>query len=286
MPPAQNQTTESRIADSVQLIDRASSLFVSPTIERPDGSALVLASERLTEIEIPALNPVLRDHVVQAEELVENASFIAYLVAYASKTAFCRASLSQNRIDAVLDYHGRARTSDTDAAVPGRCTHTATLLCPFDVDYAKWRPILLGEKMLLQRDFIEFLQDMIHTVHAPPAAELLEVAEDLAIDRVVRFRSASNDRNGNVKFTYDEQDEGGGPHNGEYKLPEHVQLILPIFQGGNPQVLEPRLRYRMKDGILMLGLKLAGIETKEREAFRSIAEKVRADTKIDVYYTA
>jgi hypothetical protein len=273
-------------AAAVQIIDKARELFVSDPIARPDGSAVVLASEGLKLHELPALNPALAEFVKQTEEIVEPISFIDYLIQFASKTAICRASLGKHRIDAVLDYHGRAREGERDPAVPGRSAHVATLLCPFDVDYAKWRPLLTGDQVLPQKKFVEFLQDMIHTIRHPAASDLIEIAQDLSIDRIVRFRSAVNDRSGNVRFTFDEQDEGGGPHNGEFTLPEHVDLVLPIFQGGDTYELQPRLRYRMEGGNLVLGLKLPGIETKEREAFRKIGETVREKTKVPVFYVA
>jgi uncharacterized protein YfdQ (DUF2303 family) len=285
-PKRPGQRPEDETAAAVQIIDKARDLFVSDVLSRGDGTQFVLASDGLKLHELPALNPTLPQFVKQAEEIVEPESFIHYLRQYGSTRTICRASLGRNKIDAVLDYHGRSRQGAADDAVPGRSVHVATLLCPFDVDYAKWRPLLTGDSVLPQKQFIQFLQDLIYTVHAPPAADLIELTEDLSIDRVVRFRSATNDRNGNVRFTYDEQDEGGAPHNGEFKLPESIEIIVPIFQGGNPQRLNPRLRYRMKDGQLLLGLKLAGLETTEREAFRAIGENVRTDTSFDVFYVA
>ena len=61
---------------------------------------------------------------------------------------------------------------------------------------------------------------------------------------------------------------------------------MPIFQGAQPSALTTRLRYRLQDGKLFLGLVLNGIETKEREAFRAIGEKVREEAALAVFYVA
>src|SRR5690606_34915997 len=161
-----------------------------------------------------------------------------------------------NRIEAVLDYHHRAREAPGaagDYATPGRCRHVVTLLCPFDVDYAKWRPLLAG-KFLGQQEFVEFLKDMVHTIHQPAAADLLDIAQDHAFDLVVRYRSATSDRSGKITILYEEQAGGGARNNGDIPLPEHVEIVVPIFQGGAETRITAELRYRLKDGLLLLGL--------------------------------
>lgn len=254
-----------------------------PPRENPDGSITHFMAEGLRAHTVPALNPRLPDFVRQAETVVEPASFIDYVTQFKSSTAICRASLGHNRIEAVLDYHGRARETG-DGAVPGRAAHSVTLLCPFDVDYAKWRGVL--GRFLPQEKMIAFIEEMIHTVAAPPAADLLEAMADIQIERLVRFKSARNDRNGNIRFTYEEQDDGGTTRNGEFSLPEHVEIVVPIFQGGNPQRLTAKLRHRMDKGDLVLSLAVPGLENIEREAFRAIGEDVRSKTATPVFYVA
>lgn len=250
----------------------------------PDGSITHFIAEAMKTVTVPALNPVLPDSVHQTEVFIEPDSFIQYLQQYASSQAICRASLGGNKIEGVLDYHGRAR-ENAEKAVPSRCAHTATLNCPFDVDYQKWRPLLEG-KFMKQKDFIEFMQEMIHTVHQPAAADLLDIAGDVSIDRVLRFRSARNDRSGNVSFVFDEQDGEGGAQGGEVKLPEFVEIVAPIFQGGIDMRITARLRYRLDNGALLLGVHWPGMDKHEREAFRTIGERVGKEAAVAVFYVA
>lgn len=266
-------------ADLQALIDLGRTTAVNGPIDLPDGSVGYILGEGMHVEKIDALNPKLKEYVTQAKTFVEPKSFIDYLIQFKSPTAICDASLGQNKIVAVLDYHGRGRET-TDAAVPGRAAHVVTLNCPWDVDYEKWRGIF--GRFIEQKPMIEFIEDMIHTIGSPPAADLIEAMGNVEIERVVKFRSAHNDRNGNIRFTYDEQDGGTG----EFSLPDHVDIVVPIFQGGNPVQLTAKLRHRMKDGTLVLGFAVPGIQNKEREAFRSIGEGVRTDTNTPVFYTA
>lgn len=256
---------------------------VREPITNPDGSVTYFVAEGMKAVTVQALSPALPDFVTQTETMIEPKSFIDYLIQFKSPTAVCRASLGQNSIVAVLDYHGRARTGEALGAVPGRGKHMVTLHCPFDADYAKWR-VRFG-KLLDQKSVIEFIEEMIHTIGAPPAAELLEALGDIEIERVVKFKSARNDKNGNISFGYEEKD-GETSRSGQYSLPDHIVIVVPIFQGGNPIQLTAKLRFRMKDGDLTLGFAVPGIENIEREAFRSIGESVRAETDTPVFYIA
>lgn len=269
-------------AEVAALLRMAEARAVHGPIPLPDGGLGYVIPEGMALTRIAPLEPALPDHVRQEETFIEPASFIDYLVRFRSAEAICRASLSGRRIVAVLDYHGQAR-AEQPHAVPGRAQHVATLQCPFDVDYDKWR----GKfgKFLEQKEMLEFLEDMIHTIAAPPAADLLEAMGDIEIERVVKFKSYRNDKNGNVSIGYEEKD-GDRTRSGEFSLPDHVDIVVPIFQGGPSVLLTAKLRLRMKDGDLGLGFSVPGIEVKEREAFRAIGEDVRNRTAVPVFYAA
>lgn len=262
--------------------DRGLAFSVAEQMTKPDGTIVVFSGKDMKTTEFPPLNRPLPAYVTLAEVVVEPASFIDYITNYKSVSAICRASLGQNRITALLDYHGRAREGTADAATPNHLAHSVTLLCPYDVDYAKWRDTF-GKK-LDQRELGEFITEMLYTIGSPPAADLLEAIADLKVDRKVSFKSARNDRNGNVQFTYDETDDDSV--HGQVTLPEGIQVVVPIFQGGNPQAFDVRLRYRLDKGAIVFILDLPGRDKAERDAFRSIGEKVRTDTNTPVFYVA
>lgn len=259
--------------------------FVSDILVLADGTEMVLHARGLEAVTVPALNPALPDFVRQDEVMVEPKSFSAYITAFKSPTAICRASLSRNNIVAVLDYHGRAGSGEGNAAVPGRSAHVVTLNCPFDLDYARWRPVFAGKQTFNQEELARFLEDMIHTIGAPPAGDLLEAIADLEIVRHVHFKSARNDRNGNVTIAYQELDDENVPgRDGKLTLPDHVDVVVPIFQGGNPVLLTAKLRHRMDKGVVAFSLIVPSIDVKEREAFRAIGDGVAETTGTPVFY--
>jgi Uncharacterized conserved protein (DUF2303) len=268
-------------------LDALGDKFVSAPIILADGRTILLHSATLRLHEIAALNPVLPDHVIGSEVVIEEDSFIAYVLQFASSTAVCKASLAKNQIEAVLDYHGRAREGGeavNDGAVPQRLAHKATLQCPYDLDYAKWKAVF--GKPLEPKTLAYFVEDMIHTIGTPPAADLLEAVNDFKLERVVRFKTARSDRSGTISFGYEETDvEGGGEHDGTIKLPQEIEIIVPIFQGGNPIQLKAKLRYVMDKGKLSFILAVAQLDKIERDTFRNIGERVARETKLPVFYT-
>ena len=73
---------------------------------------------------------------------------------------------------------------------------------------------------------------------------------------------------------------------GKLELPDHVEVVVPIFQGGNPVQLTAKLRHRMDKGVVAFSLIVPSIDVKEREAFRAIGEAVAKDTETPVFYVA
>jgi len=259
--------------------------YVSPVFPLSTGEEAVFVASGLRREVLPALNPNLPEFVTASEIVVEPESFKQYVIDFKTSSAICQASLGQNRIVAILDYHGHARTGDADRAVPGRAAHKVTLLCPFDLDYAAWKKIF--DKPMAQGEFGNVLEDLIHTVHEPPLADLQEAIDSLQIDKSVRFQSRVNRRNGNVTFAYEEVEEGSSASNGQggsVSLPEVVKIVTPIFQGGKPVELVAKLRYRLEKGQVFFILVVPGLDKIEREHFRNIGEDVRTSTSTPVFY--
>lgn len=258
--------------------------YVSHAFPDENGGVVLFVSERLKREELKALNPKLQDFVTVTETVVEPASFKDYLTAYKSETAICRASLSRNEIVAVLDYHGRAREGDRKSALPQRCAHTATLKCPFDLDYAKWRQVF--DKPLNQGQLGTLLEDLVHTIAEPAVADLQEAIDELRIDRSVKFKSKVNRRNGTVQLTYEEEEADGENGGGRVSLPENIAIVLSIFQGGELVRLDAKLRYAMDKGLVSFRIVVPGLDKIERDQFRRIGEDVRGSTDTPVFYTS
>lgn len=269
--------------DVETVLDELGNHYVSPGQKLANGDEVLFVSHKLKREVLPAINPVLPEFVSQAETVVEPASFKDYIIAFKSSTAICRASLSRNEIIAVLDYHGRARQAEHDAALPRRCAHTITLKCPFDLDYAKWRVVF--DKPLSQGALGILLEDMVHTIAEPAVADLQEAIDELRIDRAVKFQSKVNRRNGTVQLAYEEVEGEGINGGGRVNLPEEIKIVLSIFQGGELVQLDAKLRYAMDKGLVTFRIVVPGLDKVERDQFRRIGEDVRSVTNTPVFYT-
>jgi len=269
---------------------------VSSIYDLADGGKRVFIPEGMTAHDLPAINPVLPDFVTQTEVLVMPDSFKAYVSAFKSSTAIVRAfaAIEEDRekriaarpphFVAVLDYHGRAREGERDAAVAGRCQHVVQLNLPWSPEYEKWRPVLMGG-FLPQKQFVEFCENLVQTIALPAFGDLYDALNAVEIDRVTKFKSARNDRNGNIQFALDEQD-GETIREGRYTLPDRVQLVVSIFQGGLAQQLDTKLRYWLDGGKLFLGLHVPAMDAIEREAFMGVGEDIASATGTPVFYAA
>jgi len=266
-------------ADIAALLTLGGEVLVSDPVVQDNGDRVVFAGKELQRHLLPALNPVLPEFVAQQETFVEPASFVEYIKTFKSSRAVARASLAGNSIVAILDYHGPARMAERDTAAPGTCRHVVTLACPWDPDYLRWRNIF--NKDVPQTALMEFLEDMIHTIHDPLAGDLLDAVGNVELDRAQKFKSVRNLRNGTVQFVFAESEEPL-----VVKLPEIITVVTPIFQGGNAQAIPVRLRYGLDRGALSFKLVLTGGEKLERDAFRSIGEQVREATATPVFYAA
>lgn len=268
-------------ADVFELISMGGEILVSDPVSRPDGGVTYFIGKDIKEATIPALNPVLPDFVSQAETFVLPDSFIAYLTKFKTDTAIVRAVPTASKFVAVLDYHGDARKDARESAVPGRCAHIATLMCPWDPDYAKWRGIF--DKHIEQGDLLEFIEDVIHTIGAPLAGDLIDAISNVELDRETKFKSVRNLRNGTIQLTYAESERGS---TAVVAMPDTITVITPIFQGGMALQLEVKLRYHLEKGVLMFKLALPGREKIERDGFRTIGDDVQASTSTPVLYAA
>lgn len=266
-------------AEVKELLDLGGTQLVSTPVTNDDGSRTVFIGSQVQKIELPALNPIAPDHVRQAETVVEPDSFRDYITQFKSATAICKASLSKNQIECVLDYHGRAREGEREDALRQPCSHVITLLCPFDGDYAKWRK-MFGVPAT-QGALGDFLEDMMHTIKQPDGADILEAINDLRLDRSIKLKSKRDTRTGAVAFEYSDE-EGAG----EMALPDTIVLQVPIFQGGPVTELPVKLRYRPANGKPLFTLAVPGLDAIETAAFRSIGEHVRTDTSTPVFYVA
>lgn len=177
------------------------------------------------------------------------------------------ADLGKGRVTAVFDDHRTPMSA-------GWRRHTATLDLQPDPDWATW---IRGDgNWFSQTEFAEHLEQLLHTVASPPAADLYEVSTSLQATRNVTFKSGVRLNTGDTELTYDETTKASA---GKQKMeipPEFTVRIAP-FAYTDPIQVVAKLRYRIVEGTLRLGYVLIQPHIARQDAFAGIVGKLRAD---------
>jgi len=156
------------------------------------------------------------------------------------------ANIDSGTVTAVLDDHTNYQ--------PGWRSHTVRLDLQDDPDWVAWNK--LDGKLVSQQYFAEFLEQQLHTIISPPAADIYEVATSLQAKRSVSFRSGVKTKSGDIQFTYDEETTAKGRTEGQVEIPDEFTLRLAPFAYATPVELTAKLRYRITEGELQIGYKL------------------------------
>jgi hypothetical protein len=273
------------------VVAELTSRLAAPTapIALPNGDTIIFHGNDLGKHIVPTINPDLPADVKAAETFATPLSLAQYVVMFKTATAILKASVSAFTVLAQLDYHEPVMNAEGkvfdagcpgDKPVPQRNQHTATYKAELHPDFVKWRGkfgVLLG-----QVDYADFIEDMLHTIIAPEAADLLEALSDLKVHRSASFENKVDLRGGKIGLTFKEEDSQGG----RLSLPDTIILGIPIFLGTAALQITLKLRYRLVDRALKLFVVCPGIDMIVRSEFERIAEEVREKTDTPLFYTA
>lgn len=258
---------------------------VFPPVLLPNGDTVLPYADGISLHTVPNINPALPEDVKASETFVEPASLAIYANMYRTPTTILKASLAASTVMALLDYHEPVYGADGKQGhghkpVPRRNQHHATYKAEFHPDFVKWRAklgVLLG-----QVEYAEFVEDMLHTIGDPPAADLIDALTELKIHRAASFENKVDLRGGKINLAFTEDDKQGG----RIALPDHIVVVVPIYQGTEPEQLVMKLRYKLESRVLKLFVVCPGIETRIRDRFQQIAENIRDQVDVPLFYTA
>lgn len=183
-----------------------------------------------------------------------------YMGLYADQNhmAFVKAP---SNVRVVLDYHEAG-----DANAPRWGDHTVTMDPAFSPAYAAWRGHHRNGSS--QRDTMEFLEDRLVDVVKPDAADVMDMVMNFEGLTKVTFSSSQRLRDGRVQIVYKEEEADAG----KVTFYEELHLMLPVFDGGEPELVRVRVRHRTKDGSLSFVFVIANIEELERAAFDRLCD--------------
>lgn len=201
------------------------------------------------------------------------ASFVAYWDKHASDASEVYADREKLTVTAVLDAHG-AEPADT-----GWRQHRVVLQLRYSEQFTAWST--LSRSLIAQAQFAEFIEDHRADIITPTAAEVLELAQTFQAHTKVTFKSSQLLRSGERQLQYVESIEASGGQRGEMTIPESLELGLPVFDGAAvADQVTARLRYRIEDGRLKLGIVLDRRSEVIDAAFEGVVAEV--DGGVDV----
>lgn len=140
---------------------------------------------------------------------------------------------------------------------PGWGDHRIAYAFRATPQWQKWTAI--NGKMMNQTEFAEFIEENQADVDKPSGAEMLEIATFFQARRNTEFKQAQRLSSGQMQFINVENIEAKVGA-GQIEVPEIITLALAPLYGCPLYAVPARLRYRLNDGKLTLGIKLERIE--------------------------
>lgn len=172
------------------------------------------------------------------------------------------ADLDRRNIKAILDGGS------------GHRAHTATLDLRHSEEWAEWAQV--DGKLFGQVEFAQFIEDHISSIAAPDGGVLLDIVQTLEARTDVRFKSSQLLGNGQRQIAFEETLDAKAGAKGDLKIPTELTLALRPFQGCEPVAVIARFRFRINDGVLRMGVKLAEPNKALEAAFADIVANIQA----------
>lgn len=261
-------TIEEATTDAAALIAAGASIGqvrevkgCKPFVVVPEGAKIETIDER-TLPQRPRGTVKLRDA----------ASFIAYFLDHRVDRSRIYATLEPAAFLAVFDdFDTRSGPSgpDVDEQADWR-EFRASFAVPASREWRTWTG--QDRKAMSQVDFAEFLLDNLPDVVKPDGSTLYDAALSFEASQTGNFKSAVRLQDGSHQLQWVSDTQAGG--NGTIKLPEIIELSIPVFENEQPVTVQARLRYRVKDGKLSIWFELVRAHKVLEVAFRGIWNRI------------
>lgn len=261
-------------------------VFALPTGVTPDEAVLVERLRQDERIEVHSLEAHLRTPLrprgtVTIHDWADFADLVDRLYTPGYSTMY--ANVDAGTVTAVFDDHANTNILDKwGLAVAGWRQHTAVLKLQADPDWTRW--LQFDGKLLPQADFADLLENLAHTVVAPDAATLLEVATNFRATRKADFSSSVNVQNGDVQLSWSEETnaKAGTTKSGAVEVPREFVISIAPWRGVDPVNITARFRYYVDNGQLRIGFALLRPDIARDNAFALILDKLREEIEDDV----
>lgn len=149
--------------------------------------------------------------------------------------------------------------------------HTAKYTCPLSEEWKRWSG--MSGKQTTQQQFAQFIEDNLPDVIEPEGAAMLEISRTLEAKKNVNFISNTRLRDSTVDFVFEEKVEATA-QKGSIKIPEVFKIKIPVYDNGEPHVLQAKLRYRLEGGKLSIWYELDRAHKVMEAAFQAVRKQI------------
>lgn len=220
----------------------------------------------LVEHELYATSPDRARGLVTVNDV---RSLGAYLTEQGSDTrSTLWVDLFAARVTAVLDDH-------SDDGDPGWGEHRVNLDLKVTPEWHAW--LAASGELLEQEAFAEFVEENLNDVVTPDGASLLEIAQTFHATTSAEFKGSVRLGNGQATLSYSEETTAAAGANRDMQIPTEIHVALAPYYGLERVFIKARLRWRIREGKLRLGVKLERPEEARLEALKRLAEKLREE---------
>lgn len=166
-----------------------------------------------------------------------------------------------------------------DDGQAGWADHRIVLQVRRTPEWQRWRDHQgLGD----QASFAEHIERCRADIVAPPAADMLEIAQSFQATIDASFRGGARLKDGARQIGYVESVNATAGQEGHLVVPDAMSLRLRLFEGGGLAEIEAPIRFRIRSGALSIGYELHGVEEAERVQFDAMRAIIEAEAGVPV----
>ena len=265
----------------VMLPDGPGKMKAKPLLGDTREALAMLREKRLADAEGPdfrtgtAIHQALESLIAHVNRFKVNGSSVVW------------ANEAQRQIVAILDYHYGTTGADADIKDVTRWgRHRGVYDCPLSEAWKAWgggKPMTIGQDQLIAlldtRDRELAVGDLPDGSPAPTPAALLTMAASLETFEDKKIKRERDQKTGKAVLKF--SNESGFV--GDVTPPSSFLIQIPVFQDGENEALEVRLRFSVDDAIAKFTVQIHAAETVLRDAFRVLVDRVAKGTGLPVF---
>ncbi len=236
--------------------------IADPVISGPDGKQYAFVPKDFT------LSPIsdetrLPTYPGQQVTVDDRQSLIDYTNRFSDGRSIIIADFDSLMITAHLDWH--PHNQHEDAGTSGPQKHRVTLKLRESEEFARWNNF--ANKLHPQEDFARFLEENASDIQTPDPATMIEISRDFEATVGQTYKASTRLDNGDRRMIFESDTRAKN----EIVVPQKFTLLIPIYNGEEPDTLTALFRWRAQGGGVAFAFEWHRVEYQRRAHFQQIA---------------